>query len=78
MQRNQNKILVGLTMASIALLTCNAQASISMEEREHVQTIVWVMEAITAVTITTVFWLVWRFSKKAQANRKTKQDTPTD
>ena len=63
-----------MILASLAVQANNAQAAIAMQEREHVQTIVWVMEAVTFVTIAAVFWFVWRVSMRAKANRKSKQE----
>ena len=63
-----------LAVSGMALQVGNAGATLDMTERESVQTIVWITEAVTAVTIAVVFWFVWRVSKKAQANRKTKQE----
>ena len=68
------KRITGMVLASLAVLTSNAQAVITMPEREHVQTIVWVMEAVTFVTIVAIFWFVWRISTRAKANRKPKQE----
>lgn len=68
------KRITGMVLASLAVLAYNAQAMIAMQEREHVQTIVWVMEAVTFVTIAAIFWFVWRISMRAKANRKSKQE----
>jgi len=63
-----------ITGAVLASLANNAQAVVAMSEREHVQTIVWVMEAVTFVTIAAIFWFVWRISKRAKENRKPRQE----
>ena len=68
------KQLTRRVLASLAVLENNAQAVIAMPEREHVQTIVWVMEAVTFVTIAAIFWFVWRISKRARENRKSGQE----
>lgn len=68
------KPIAGMVLASLAMLANNAQAVIAMPEREHVQTIVWVMELVTFVTIAAIFWFVWRISKRAKENRKTRQE----
>ena len=68
------KPITGVVLASLAMLGSNAQAVLAMPEREHVQTIVWVMEAVTFVTIAAIFWFVWRISMRAKANRKSKQE----
>ncbi|OIR05553.1 hypothetical protein GALL_122960 [mine drainage metagenome] len=64
----------GRILASLAVLANNAQAVIAMPEREHVQTIVWVTEVVTFVTIAAIFWFVWRISKRAKENRKSRQE----
>ena len=68
------KRIAGRVLASLAVLANNAQAVIAMPEREHVQTIVWIVEVVTFVTIAAVFWFVWRLSARAKQNRKSKQD----
>jgi uncharacterized membrane protein YesL len=57
-------------LAWSALLVGNAQAVIDMPQREHVQTFVWILEAVTFVTIAAIFWFVWRISMRDKANRK--------
>ncbi|BCK87096.1 hypothetical protein MIZ01_0866 [Sideroxyarcus emersonii] len=66
--------LVLFAVGGTMLLGGNAQAYIDMPEREHVQTLVWIMEAVTLVTIVTVFWFLWRIGKRAQQSRNPKQD----
>ena len=68
------KRITGRVLASLAVLTNNAQALIAMPEREHVQTIVWIVEAATFVTIAAAFWFVWRISKRAKENRRRRQE----
>ena len=68
------KPITGMILASLVMLANNAQAVIAMPEREHVQTIVWVMELVTFVTIAAIFWFVWRISVRAKENRKTRQE----
>ena len=68
------KRIIGRVLASLAVLTNNAQALIAMPEREHVQTIVWIVEAATFVTVAAAFWFVWRISKRAKENRKSRQE----
>ncbi|MGB8517698.1 MAG: hypothetical protein WCD45_07400 [Gallionella sp.] len=52
------------------LLAGNAKAEIPMQVRERVQTIVWVLEALTVATIFAVFWFVWRYSQRAREKNK--------
>ena len=69
------KLIPKLFAIAVTLLVCgNAQASISMSEREHAQTIVWIVEAVTFVTAIGIALLVWRVSKK---DRKTKKRSST-
>lgn len=75
MQTCWGKTILVLFAASGALLFGgNAQAYIDMPEREHVQALVWIMEAVTLVTIVTVFWFLWKIGKRAQQNRNLKRD----
>jgi heme/copper-type cytochrome/quinol oxidase subunit 2 len=68
------KQITWIILAWLSLLANNAGAVISMQEQEHVQTFVWVMEAVTFVTIVAIFWFVWRISKRAKENIKSKQE----
>ena len=67
------KLITGIALAWLAVMASNAQALINMPEREHVQTFVWVLEAVTFVTVVAIFWFVWRISKRAKENKKSKQ-----
>ena len=68
------KRIAGSILASLAVLANNAHAVIAMPEREHVQTIVWVVEAVTFVMVAAIFWFVWRISKRVKENRKSRQE----
>ena len=68
------KRITGRVLASLAVLTNNAHALIAMPEKEHVQAIVWIVEAATFVTIAAAFWFVWRISKRAKENRRRRQE----
>ncbi len=57
----------------LSLLVSNAEAVMSMQEKEHVQTFVWILEAAAFVTIVAIFWFVWRLSKREQKNRRSKE-----
>lgn len=70
----KNAVLVLFAVGGTAFLGGNAQAYIEMPEREHVQALVWIMEAVTLVTIVTVFWFLWRIGKRAQAKRNPERD----
>ena len=69
------KLITGMILASLAVLMNNAQAVIAMPEREHVQTIVWILEAVTFVTIAAIFWFVWRIGMRAKEKRKSKSES---
>ena len=53
-----------LTVGATVLLANTAQAQLTMPEREHVQTIVWIVEAATFVTTISIVLCVWRISKR--------------
>jgi hypothetical protein len=63
-----------LTVASTIFICGNAQAALSLPEREHAQTIVWIVEAVTFITAFGIALLVWRISKK---DRKAKTNSST-
>ena len=72
MKTHKNIIISAL--GGMALLAGDVLAALNMHEREHVQSIVWISEAVTAVTIVAIFWLVWSISKRAIKKRKSKQE----
>jgi len=65
-------IIVLLTVSGIILLVGNAQALLTMQEKEHVQSIVWVLEIVVFVTVMAIAWFVWRISKRAKEKKKSK------
>jgi heme/copper-type cytochrome/quinol oxidase subunit 2 len=67
-------IFVLLAVGGTALLAGNANARISMPEREHVQAVVWLGEFISFVTAVVIAVFVWRISKRDSKNKKTKRD----
>jgi hypothetical protein len=59
------------------LLSCDASAQMQLQEKEHVQAIVWGVELAAFVSAVVVAVLVWRVSKRdakrngrSQRNRK--------
>jgi hypothetical protein len=54
------------------LLLDSADAVINMQEREHVQTFVWILEAVAFVSILVIFLLVWHISRREIEKRKNK------
>ena len=67
-------IFVLLAVSGMALLVGNVKAEINMQERENVQTIVWVFEFVTFITAMAIVWFVWRMIKRDSENKKSKQD----
>ena len=67
-----NKILRAIVTV-LSLAASNAEADIPMQLKERVQTFVWVLEALTVVTIIAVFWFVWRYSQRAREKIKSGQ-----
>ncbi len=67
-----NKIL-RMSITVLFLLAGNAEADIPMQAKERVQAFVWVLEALTVVTIIAVFWFVWRYSQRAREKIKSGQ-----
>lgn len=66
-------IIVLLAVSGIMLLAGNAQAQMNMEEKEHVQSIVWALEIVVFGTAMAIAWFVWRISKKAKEDKKSRQ-----
>lgn len=40
------------------------------EAKEHVQTIVWIVEGVTFLATALIAWLVWRVARRAQNGRR--------
>lgn len=53
-------------IAALSLFAGNAEAEMPMQVKESVQAFVWVLEALTVITIIAVFWFVWRYSQQAR------------
>ena len=68
-------IKYSLSMVATLLLATNAQAGLNMSEREHTQTIVWVVEGVTFVTAIGIVLLVWHISKKDKRARNESRTT---
>jgi heme/copper-type cytochrome/quinol oxidase subunit 2 len=68
------KRITCMALAWLALLADNAHAAKTMAEKEQAQTIVWIVEAASFITIIAVGWFVWRLSTRAANNRKPKQE----
>jgi heme/copper-type cytochrome/quinol oxidase subunit 2 len=65
-------IFVLLAVSGMALLVGNAKAELNMQQRENVQTIVWVFEFVTFITAMAIVWFVWRMIKRDSENKKSK------
>lgn len=62
-----------IIITALSLRASNAEAEMAMQAKERVQTIVWVLEALTVVTIVAVFWFVWRYSQREREKIKGNQ-----
>jgi len=63
-------VLVALFSAGgTMLLTGTANARLSMPEREHVQTVVIVIEFLSFIVAVAIAVFVWNFSKRDRKNR---------
>ena len=60
----KNHVISTIALGIAALFSGNAQAFISMPERERAQTIVWVVEIVTFITALAIALLVWKVSKR--------------
>ena len=67
-------VCVLLASGGAALLSGNANAKISMPEREHVQAVVWLGEFLAFGTAVVIAAFVWYISKRASKNKKSKKD----
>lgn len=67
-------IIVLFVFSGMAFLAGNANARVSMQEREHVQAVVWLGEFVSFVTAVAIAVFVWRISKRASKNKKSKRD----
>jgi len=72
-----NKFL-RMSTTVLLLFASNAKADIPMQVRERVQTIVWVLEALTVATIVAVFWFVWRYSQRAREKIKSERNVASE
>ena len=61
-------------MVTMVLFAGNADAKISMPEREHVQAIVWAGEFVTFLIAVIIAVFVWRLGKRDSKNKKSKRD----
>jgi len=67
---SKNVITASLAVVTIALLANSAQAQLNMSEKEHTQTIVWIVEAVTFLTAIAIVFLVWYISRKDRNRKK--------
>ena len=75
MKRHRGKwMAVRLAVAGTLLFVGNANAYVTMPEREHVQTVVWLGEFISFLTAVVIGVFVWRISKRDSKNKKSKHD----
>ena len=60
----KDQVILIVTLSISALFSGQAQAMISMPERERAQSIVWIVEIVTFITALAIALLVWKVSKK--------------
>ena len=63
-----------LALCIPALVSENAQAVISMPERERAQSIVWIVEIATFITVLVIALLVWKVSKRDKNEKHHKSE----
>jgi hypothetical protein len=61
--------MIAVSLAVGATFMNNVQAQLNLPEKEHTQTIVWIVEATTFITTIAVVLLVWRISKRDRKTR---------
>ena len=71
----KNLIPLLLVLAGTALPLCDAQAKLNMSEREHVQTIVWIVEAATFLVVVAIGLFIWKISTQDRKNKGRGQAT---
>jgi len=64
-----NLILYLLALGCTVMPATSAHAQLNLQEREHVQTIVWIVEAATFATAIAIALFVWRISKRARKRK---------
>lgn len=75
MRKTKGGVLsVLLAMGGTMLLNSNANAFVTMPEREHVQTVVWLGEFLAFGTAVVIAGFVWYISTRDSKNKKRKQD----
>lgn len=72
--KNLLKLLLA-TATALSPLLAEARTPLSMSERESVQSIVWIMEATTFVTVIVIIGLIWRVIKRDRAKQRSGQDS---
>lgn len=71
------KSIIPVLIAAMPLLAGNAQAVLSMPEREDVQVIAWSIEFLAFFAAVVIAWFVWRLSKRDLKNRNQKRHNMT-
>ncbi len=66
-------LLTLLVLCISVLVSENAQAVMSMPERERAQSIVWIVEIATFITALAIAFIVWKVSKRDKKNNKTSE-----
>jgi len=71
------KSIIPVLIAAMTLLAGNAQAVLSMPEKEDVQAIAWSIEFLAILIAVVIAWFVWRLSKRDLKNRNQKRHNMT-
>ena len=71
------KSIIPVLIAAMTLLAGNAQAVLSMPEKEDVQAIAWSIEFLAFLAAVVIAWFVWRLSKRDLKNRNQKRHNMT-
>ena len=70
-------ILVLVAAGGMTVLAGNANAVLTMPEREDVQAIAWSVEFLAFLAALVIAWFVWRLSKRDLKNRNQKRHNMT-
>jgi heme/copper-type cytochrome/quinol oxidase subunit 2 len=71
-------IIVVPIVSGIVWPAGNALAAMTMQEKENVQSLVWILEVVVLIVILVVAWFVWRISKRAAEHKKSKPGNSRD
>jgi len=72
------KSIIPVLIAAMTLLAGNAQAVLSMPEKEDVQAIAWSIEFLAILIAVVIAWFIWRLGKRDIKNRKNRNENRQD